>query len=145
MLKKSARLLHPNWWQGSTCRARYKWCSTCLKSALLSSHRNQRAPLVFEQKPILVGKIYHPGGSQDCWPDRARGGLLPCGCNVLASLSGNKEGSKDLMVPRVKPALPQFVINNLFTPMDSTPLRSIPSVCRLWGPRRLLACARREI
>ncbi len=43
-------------------------------------------------------------------------------------LTGNKEGSIGLIVLRVKPTPTRLQTNSLFTPMDSTPLRSIP-----WG------------
>ncbi len=52
---------------------------------------------------------------------------------LLASLTGNKDGSKCLMVIRVKPTPTRFPTNSLYTPMDNTPLHSISSVCRTWG------------
>ncbi len=45
---------------------------------------------------------------------------LPCGRYLLAPLTGNKEGSKCLMVLRVKPTPTGFPINSLYTPMDNT-------------------------
>ncbi len=64
--------------------------------------------------------------------DVALSALLPCGRYLLAPLNGNKEGSKGLMVFRVKPLRTLFVTNSLYTPMDNTSLHSIPS---LWGRR----------
>ncbi len=52
---------------------------------------------------------------------------------LLAPLNGNKEGSKGLMLLRVKPAPTRFPTNSLYTPMDNTPLNSISSVCHPWG------------
>ncbi len=37
------------------------------------------------------------------------------------------------MVLRVKPTPTRFPTNSLYTPMDNTPLHSIPSVCHPWG------------
>ncbi len=37
------------------------------------------------------------------------------------------------MVLRVKPTLTRFPTNNLYTPMDNTPLHSISSVCHPCG------------
>ncbi len=47
---------------------------------------------MFEQKPILVGRIFHPGRSYGCSPVRATGGLLPGGRQLLAFVTGNEEG-----------------------------------------------------
>ncbi len=47
LLKKSVRLLHPNWWQGSTNCTRQKWCYVCIKSIFLSTHQKRRSHLVF--------------------------------------------------------------------------------------------------
>ncbi len=43
-----------------------------------------------------------------------------------APLNGNKEG-------RGQFSLTRFPTNSLYTPMNNTPLHSIPSVCRPWG------------
>ncbi len=60
---------------------------------------------------------------------RATGGLLLSGgLYLLAPLTGNKEGSKELMVLRVKPTLTRLPTNSLYAPMNSTPLHSISSV-----------------
>ncbi len=107
MLKMSAWLLHSIWCQGSTCRTRQQWGCTCVKSTLLSSHRKRRAQLVFEQQCILVGRIFLPERSH--------------GCFLLSPLTGNKEGSKSLMVLRVKATPTRFPTINLYTPMDNTP------------------------
>ncbi len=45
-------------------------------------------------------------------------------------LTGNKEGSNGLMVLRVMATPTRFQTNSLYTPMDSTPLHSIPSLYR---------------
>ncbi len=74
----------------------------------------------------VIGKIFHPGRSHGWCPVRATGGSLPCGRKLPAPLTGNKEGSKGLMVLRVKP-----------TPMHNTPVHSIPSVSH---PRGVCCC-----
>ncbi len=53
---------------------------------------------------------------------------------LLAVLTGNKEGSMGLVVLRVRPTPTRFPINSLYTPMDSIPLFSIPSVWRFLSP-----------
>ncbi len=88
---------------------------------------------MFEQKPILVGSIFHLGRSHGCCPVRGTGGSLPCGRYLLATLTGIKDGSKGLMVLRVKPTPTRFPIKSLYTPMDNTPLHSISSVCHPWS------------
>ncbi len=60
-------------------------------------------------------------------------GSLPSGRDLFAPLTGDKEGNKGLMVPRVKPTPTRFPTNSLYTPMDDTPLHSISSACHLWG------------
>ncbi len=52
---------------------------------------------------------------------------------TLAPLTGNEEGSKGLVVLRVRPTPARFPINSLYIPMDNTPLHSISSVCHPWG------------
>ncbi len=42
-------------------------------------------------------------GSYECCPVGVTGGSLPCGRHLLAPLTGNKEGSQNLMVLRVRP------------------------------------------
>ncbi len=56
-------------------------------------------------------------------------GSLPCGRFLLAPLNGNKEGSKCLMVLRVKHTPARLPTNSLCTSMDNTPLHSISRVC----------------
>ncbi len=51
--------------------------------------------------------------------------------HLFAPLTGNKEGSKRLMVLRVKPKPTRFPTNGLYTPIDNTPLHSI----RKWKRR----------
>ncbi len=41
---------------------------------------------------------------------------------LLAPLTGKKEGSKSLVVIRVKPSPTQFPTNSLYTPIDNTPM-----------------------
>ncbi len=89
--------------------------------------------MVFEQQPFLVGRIFYPGRSHGCYPVRATGGSLPCGRYLPAPFTGKKEGSKSLMVLRVKPTPTWFPPNSLYTPIDNTPLHSISSVCHPWG------------
>ncbi len=86
--------------------------------------------LGFEQEPILVGRVFYPGWSHGCWPVRATGVALPCGRYLLVPLTLNKQGSSGLMVLRVKPTPTRFPTNSLNTPMDNTPLHSLPSVWR---------------
>ncbi len=52
--------------------------------------------------------------------------LLPCGRYLLAPLTRNKEGSMWLMVLRVRPTPTRFPTNILYSPVDSTPLLSLP-------------------
>ncbi len=61
-----------------------------------------------------------------------RGSLIPCGRYLLASLTGTKEGSKGLMVLRVRPTPTRFPTNSLYIPMDNIPLHSIPRMCQPW-------------
>ncbi len=71
-------------------------------------------------------------------PGQRHRGSLPCGRYLLAPLNGNKEGSKCLMVLRVKHTPTRLPTNSLYTPMNSTPLHSISSVCHPWGLLLLL-------
>ncbi len=105
---------------------------------LLSSHRKHRAQLVFEQQPNLVGRIFHPRQIHGCCPVRATGGSQLRGRYLLASLTGNREGS--LMELRVKPTPTRFPTNSLYTSMSNTPLHSMSSVCHPWGS--MLLCKR---
>ncbi len=50
--------------------------------------------------------------------------------NKHASLTWNKEGSKGLMVLRVKHARTRFPTNSLYTSVESILLHSMPNVCR---------------
>ncbi len=63
----------------------------------------ETADIVFEQEPILVSRIFHPGRSYECSPVHTTGGSLTCRRYLLALLTGNKEESKGFMVLRVKP------------------------------------------
>ncbi len=64
----------------------------------------------------------------------------------LASLTGNKEGSKGLMVLRVKPTPTRFPTNVLYTPVDNTSLHSLPYVCATRGaPAVVIASVRARI
>ncbi len=65
---------------------------------------------------------------------RVAGGSLPCEHYLLAPLTGNKEGSKGLMVLRGKPAPNRFPTSLLCILMENTLLLSISSVCHPWGP-----------
>ncbi len=49
MLKMSAWLLHPKWWQGSNCHTRQWRGCMFVKAMLLSSQRKRQLQLVFEQ------------------------------------------------------------------------------------------------
>ncbi len=62
-------------------------------------------------------------------------GSQPCGCYLIAPLTGNKEGCMGLMVLRVKPTPARFPTNSRYTPMDNTPLHSISNVCYPWSNR----------
>ncbi len=95
LLKKSALLFHligDNTQPGCTC----------VKPTLLSSHLKRRAQLVFEQEPILVSRIFHPGRSYECSPVHTTGGSLTCRRYLLAPLTGNKENSKGITALLVK-------------------------------------------
>ncbi len=71
--------------------------------------------LMFEQQDFP--------SSLGCCPIHATGGsLLPCGRYLLASLTGNREGSKGIRVLRVKPTPTWFPTNSPYTQMDSAPL-----------------------
>ncbi len=67
-----------------------------------------------------------------CCPVRATGGSPLYGHYLLAPLTGNKEGRKGLIVLRIMPTPTRLPTNCLHTPMDNTPLHSIPSVRRPW-------------
>ncbi len=69
--------------------------------------------------------IFHPGRSHRGWK--------PCGRYLLAPLTRNKEGSKGLIVLRVKPTPSRFPINSLYIPLGNTLLQSIPNVWRQRG------------
>ncbi len=72
--------------------------------------------------------IFHPRWSHEGCPVRATGGALPCGRYLLASLTGNEEGSRSLMVLLwVKPTPTRFPTDNLYIPSDNTHLHSITS------------------
>ncbi len=71
-------------------------------------------------KPWMLPGPYHGGG-----------GLLPCGSYLLAPLTGNKKGSKGLTLLQVKPTPTRFPTNNLYTPMDNTPI--LYQVCSTRG------------
>ncbi len=60
-------------------------------------------------------------------------GSLPCERYPLVPLTGNKEGSRGLMVLRVKLTPIQFPTNSPYTLMDDTPLQYIPSEGRPWS------------
>ncbi len=80
-----------------------------------------------------MGWIFHPGRGHGCYLVRATGGSLPCRRYLLAPLTGNKEGSKGLMVLRVKPTPTRCPTNSLDAQMDNTRVHSISSVYNPWG------------
>ncbi len=51
----------------------------------------------------------------------------------LSPLTWNNEGNMGFILLRVKPARSRFPIHIFYTPLNNTPLHSIPSVCRLRG------------
>ncbi len=67
-----------------------------IEATLLSSHRKRWSLLVFERKPIHIGRIFHPGRSRGFCPVRATGGSLPCGRYLLAPLTGTKKEARAL-------------------------------------------------
>ncbi len=81
--------------------------------------RKQRAQLALEQYSILVGKNFHPGRSRGCCPVRATGSSLPCGRYLLYPFKVNLEGSKECVVPRVRPTPTRLSTSSLYTPMDN--------------------------
>ncbi len=92
-----------------------------LNVPLLSSHQDRRAWLGFDQEPILVGWIFYPG--------RNHRGSMPCGCYLLAPLTGNREGNMWLILFWVWPTPTRFPTSIFYILLDNTPLHSIPSVC----------------
>ncbi len=68
----------------------------------------------FEQQPILVGRIFHPGRSHEC----CSGGALPCGRYLPAPLIGNEEGGIGFMVLRVRPTPARFPTTILLNPVE---------------------------
>ncbi len=82
---------------------------------MLSSHRKWRVPLMFEQYPFLGIRIFHSGRSHGCCSVHATGCSLPCGRYLLAPLTRNNEGSKSLIVLRVKPTPTRFPSNMPYT------------------------------
>ncbi len=56
------------------------------------------------------------------------------GAHYHADVTGDKEGSKDLMVLRVRPTPTQFPTNNT---LDNTPLHSISRMCHQWDNKML--------
>ncbi len=92
---------------------------------------------MFEQKPILVGKISFLRGHGSC-PTRATGSSQPHKHYGLAPVTGNSKGCKELMVPRVRLVPTWFLINLLYTQLDSPSLPSKPSMCYPWGQLLLL-------
>ncbi len=85
---------------------------------------------MFEQQSFLVGRIFPPKTKPWVLPGPHHRGLTTMR-TLLAPLNGNKEGSKCLMVLRVKPKPTRSPTNSLYTPMDNTNLHSISSV--KWG------------
>ncbi len=81
----------------------------------------------FEQKSILVGKIFYRIRFYGCYPVRDTVDLLPCGLHLLASLTWNYEESMASMVLRVRSTSSRFPIN------ISKPLHSTPSMSCPWG------------
>ncbi len=61
---------------------------------LLSLHRKWRFQVVCKQKHILIGRTVYPGQSHGYGPN-------PRGHILLASLTGNKGGNKEVMVQLV--------------------------------------------
>ncbi len=60
----------------------------------------------------------------------------PPGLATMRTLfTGNKKRNKELMVLRVRPAQTRFPANSLYTPVENTPLHSIPRVCHARGAK----------
>ncbi len=74
---------------------------------------------MFEQQPILDRSIFLPERSHGYCPIRATRGSLPRRHYLLDSSTGNKDGSMELMVLRLRPAPTQFPTNILYTPVSS--------------------------
>ncbi len=88
---------------------------------------------MFEQQPILAGRISIQDEAMDvarCAPQGAH-----CHADViyLPLLTGIKEGSKCFMVLRVKPTLTRFPTNNLYSSKVNTLMHSVSSVSHPWG------------
>ncbi len=68
---------------------------------------------------ICVGKIVHLGRTHECCLVRTTGGSLLCGRYLLAPLTGNEEGSFELVVIRERPKPTRILTNIHLTPADS--------------------------
>ncbi len=75
-LKKSASLLYPNWWQGSTHCTRKLWGCMCVKWMLLSSHENNRFIWCLSSNSSLSAWL-HPRWSHGCCSLHITEGSLP--------------------------------------------------------------------
>ncbi len=62
-----------------------------------------------EQYPILVSRIFPSRTKPWMLPSPGHRASLPCGRYLFASLTGNKEGGKGLMILRDKPTPIQFL------------------------------------
>ncbi len=68
MFTKSARLLHPNWWQGCT------WRTIVMRLHVRKINVATLTPETAGTKGVWaeVGRIFHPGWSHGCGPARVR-------------------------------------------------------------------------
>ncbi len=66
---------------------------------------------VTELYSTRIGVINHSGRRHGYCLVRATGASLPCGRYLLAPLTGNKDGSKAVTAPRVRPTPNRFPIN----------------------------------
>ncbi len=79
---------------------------------------------MFEQWPILVGRIFRPGRNHGCCSVHTTGGSQSRGRSLLAPLTVNEKGNKELTVLRVRPAPTRFLtkvrytsVNNILLPV----------------------------
>ncbi len=75
--------------------------------------------MVFEPKLFVIGRIFHPEPSYECCSVCDTEGSLPFKRYFIALLTGNAEGSEELMVPHGSPEPTLFPTNIIHTPLDN--------------------------
>ncbi len=133
LLKKSAWLLHQIGDKAPPTALDRSEIARTLNCHCYPHPENSEHRWCLSSSLSFIGRIFYPGRNHGCCPVRATWVPLPCGRHLLAPLTKNKEGSKSLMVLRVKPTLTRFPTKSLYTPMENTLLHSLSSVCHPWG------------